>query len=580
MSVPGFNSPIPQASQAAQPPREVMATTDPLGLGPATNTVLQRAAGKPFGLLRAATRYAVGVTRTSAAAVARAAGVETDPVVEPEARDRRFKDLAWSENPVYFSLQQQYLLACQLAEDILEAGRSDQAEDLDDQKAAFLVRLLAEVSAPTNFALTNPEVLIRAFQTGGKSLLKGAANVLEDLANNDGMPQQVDNSGFSLGENLAVTPGRVIYRNELIELIQYAPQTEKVHEVPIVCSPPWINKYYVMDLAPERSFVEWAVQHERTVFMISYRDPDVSLQDMTMSDYLEKGVLTALDVVQEITGAPKVDLVGLCLGGAMASMAAAHLAARKDERLNTLSTFNTHVDYSTPGELAIMVDDETLERLKLRMEAKGGVLPARDMATAFDLLRPRDLVFRYVPTRWLMGEDAPAFDVLAWNVDSVRMPAKMHTEYLHELYGRNKLARGEYELAGQLLDLAKVKVDTYVVGAINDHIVPWHSSFLATDLLGGKVRYILSNGGHIAGIVNPPGPKAWYESLPAGQDDTTGAADIWRKNATKTQGSWWEDWVAWSNKRAGKLVAPPASGSNVHRPIGEAPGRYVKGLAA
>lgn len=568
----------PRLVESMAPVIEFLGKNDPLGLAPAAVTVLQRALNNPIGMMNAFGKLSQGMVQLQMAATARAVGVQTDAVIEGDPRDQRFAERTWSENPAFFALQQAYQLLSRFAEDVLQIGSTGDPDDLDDRKAAFLVRLMIEALSPTNFPGTNPEAMIRAFQTGGRSLIQGAANLLEDYVERGGMPQKVDTSGFALGVNLAVSPGQVVYRNKLIEIIQYAPKTEKVHEVPILCSPPWINKYYVMDLAPGKSLVEWMVSHGRTVFMISYRDPDVELGHLTMDDYLELGVLTALDVVEEITGAPKIDVLGLCLGGAMATMAVANLAAKGDERVNTLATLNTLVDYSEPGELGIFVDEKTLGRVKARMQDHGGVLPAQDMSKTFDLLRARDLVFRYVPKRWLMGETSPAFDILAWNDDAVRMPATMHTEYLESLYGQNRLARGEYELGGQRLNLKDITVDSYVVGAVNDHIVPWTSSYKVTGLTGGQVRYVLSSGGHIAGVVNPPSPKAWYEALPAGQDKSNGTAEAWRDAATRTQGTWWEDWLTWSEKRAGELVDPPSMGSETHPAIAEAPGAYVLGL--
>lgn len=569
-------APDPRLVEAMAPVIEFVGKNDPLGLTPATLTVVQRALKNPMGMISASTRLARGMVQLQMATAAKAVGVPTEPVVEPERGDRRFTERTWNDNAGFFALQQTYQLMCRLVEDVLKAGSSGDPADLDDRKAAFLARLATEALSPTNFPGTNPEALIRAFQTGGHSVVRGAAHMLEDYVQRGGRPQQVDSSGFALGDTLAATPGKVVFRNDLIELIQYEAQTEQVHAVPILCSPPWINKFYVMDLAPDRSFVEWMVSHGRTVFMISYRDPGVELGHLTMDDYLEQGVLTALDVVEEVTGGPKIDVVGLCLGGAMATMGVAHLAAKGDTRVNSLTTLNTLIDYSEPGELGIFTDDQTLKRMRTRMEDHGGVLPAKDMATTFDLLRARDLVFRYVPGRWLMGEKSPAFDVLVWNADSVQMPATMHTEYLEALYGQNRLARGDYALGGEPLNLKDVTIDLYVVGAVNDHIVPWTSSFAVSGLTGGKVRYVLSNGGHIAGVVNPPGPKAWFEALPAGKDSTTGTADSWRESATRSAGSWWEDWVTWSTKRAGKMVAPPQLGSEKHPPLTDAPGDYVR----
>ncbi len=564
---------VPTLATVTGAVRTTQAKLDPLGLVPAAGTVLSRAAGNPVGLVGAATRLATGLALTPVAAAARSLGLPAHPAVEPDPRDRRFSDPTWEGNPAFFALQQLYAVACRYADDVLAAG--NRGDDLADQKAHFAARLVTEALAPTNFPLTNPEVLVRGLQTGGLSYLQGLRLALEDLRERGGVPEQVDASGFELGRDLAATEGKVIFRNDLIELIQYAPQTDQVHEVPILCSPPWINKYYVMDLAPTRSFVEWAIQHQRTVFMISYRNPDESMRDLTMDDYLEQGVLAPLDVVTAVTGSEKVDLVGVCLGGALATMAAAHLAARGDERIGSITTMNTLLDYSDPGELGCMVDADTLERLTVRM-AETGFLASEDMAMAFNLLRPRDLIFRYVPSRWFKGEQAPAFDILAWNSDATRMPAAMHGTYLRDLYGDNLLAKGEYALGGITLDLSTVTADAYVVGAVNDHIVPWLSSHAATRLLGGQVRYVLSSGGHIAGIVNPPSPKAWYEAIPLGTDTPTDG-DLWREAATRHTESWWEDWARWSTERAGALTKPPRMGSRKYRPLGDAPGDYVRG---
>jgi polyhydroxyalkanoate synthase len=327
-----------------------------------------------------------------------------------------------------------------------------------------------------------------------------------------------------------------------------------------------------MDLAPGRSFLEWAVQHGRTVFAISYRNPDPSMRGVTLDDYLINGPREALDVIGEITGAPKVDIIGLCLGGALTAMLAAYLAAKGDDRLGSITLLNTLLDYGEPGVLGAFTDERTVERLERQMAGKG-VLESHQMAGTFDILRANDLIFSYVVSNWLMGQDPPAFDILAWNGDSTRMPAAMHSFYLRSLYMRNELARGELELAGQRLSLSDVTEDCYVVGAINDHIVPWHGSYKTVALMGGSVRYVLSSGGHIAGIVNPPGPKAWYETADlAGLDP-----EAWRAAAVRHKGSWWEDWTAWSDARAGDLVEPPPMGSGRYPALADAPGEYVFG---
>jgi polyhydroxyalkanoate synthase len=403
-------------------------------------------------------------------------------------------------------------------------------------------------------------------------VLAGARNFLDDLAHNGGRPRQVDTSSFEIGRNLAATPGRVVFRNDLMELIQYAPQTDQVHAVPMLASPPWINKYYVMDLSPGRSFIEWAVARQRTVFAISYRNPDASMSGVTLEDYLIHGPRTALDVICDITGAPVVDVVGLCLGGALTGMLAAYLSKAGDTRLGTVTLLNTLLDYTEPGVLGAFADQRTIARLEREM-ARTGLMPGSQMAVTFDILRANDLVFNYLVSGWLMGQPPPAFDILAWNADSTRLPAAMHSFYLRSLYGRNALAEGSLELAGETLSLADVKQDAYVVAAVNDHIVPWTSSYKATGLLGGSVRYVLSSGGHIAGIVNPPSPKAWYETAEHNPADPA----QWRAAAQRYGGSWWEDWAAWAASRAGALVEPPPLGSQRYPALAPAPGSYVRG---
>jgi polyhydroxyalkanoate synthase subunit PhaC len=559
-------------TQLTKATRNVQARVDPLGWSGATAAVAARAAGHPAALLGATAKLAGSSAHATVHTARMLAGLPAEPAVAPEASDNRFTDPAWTQNPFFAALQQAYLIGCQYLDDVLAAGRGD---DITDRKAAMALHLIADGLAPTNFLATNPSALVRAFQTGGRSVAAGMRYTLNDIRQRRGFPSQVDASGFKLGDNLAATAGSVIYRNELIELIQYKPQTDQVREVPVLFSPPWINKYYIMDLAPGRSLVEWAIRQGRTGFMLSYRNPDESMRDLTMDDYLTEGVLAALDVVTAITKADRVDVVSVCLGGAMATMAAAYLKAGGDDRIGALTLINTMLDYSEPGDLCTMVDPATLERLAIRMN-ETGFLAAEDMSAAFDILRPRDLIFRYVVSHWLLGEPTSAFDILAWNADSTRMPAAMHSAYLHSLYGRNELATGDFELAGRRLDLGAVTNDTYVVGAVNDHIVPWPASYAATRLLGGPVRYVLSNGGHIAGIVNPPSPKAWLEA----SEHRTGypeRPDQWRAACTRQSTSWWQDWASWSDSLAGDQIKPPTVGNSRYRRLTDAPGDYVHG---
>jgi len=566
------------AGDALGPEAGHFASLDTAGLRQSVLAVLMRAAGSPGDVAMAGVRFWSDLARVGPVAAARWLGAEAAPPV-PVPADKRFADRSWTDNPAFFALRQAYLAAARLTGDVRAAGAGD---PVADAKAELAAGFALDALAPTNFLLTNPAAMKRALDTGGASLVAGARNFLDDLLRNQGRPRQVDASSFAVGQNLAVTPGRVVFRNELMELIQYAPQTAKVRAVPLLASPPWINKYYIMDLAPGRSFIEWAVQHERTVFAISYRNADASMRGVTLADYLVHGPSAALDAIADITGAPKTDIVGLCLGGALTAMLAAYLTALGDDRLGSVTLLNTMLDYSEPGVLGAFTDEATIARLEQEM-AKKGYLEGSQMAGTFDLLRANDLIFSYVVSGWLMGEAPPAFDLLAWNADSTRMPAAMHSFYLRSLYLKNELSAGQLELAGERLSLGKVMNDSYVVGAVNDHIVPWASSYQAISLLGGDVRYILSSGGHIAGIVNPPGPKAWYESadgVPAGSASAGSVpadAAAWRAAAVRQSGSWWEDWTRWAQQRAGDRVKPPPLGNRRYPAAGRAPGSYVLG---
>jgi polyhydroxyalkanoate synthase len=413
-------------------------------------------------------------------------------------------------------------------------------------------------------------------ETGGASVLDGLRNFLDDMTANRGKPRQVDASQFEVGGNLACTPGKVVYRNDLMELIQYAPQTETVHAVPLLMSPPWINRYYIMDLAPGRSFVEWAVSHGHTTFAISYRNPDSSMREVGLEDYLLRGLGEAVDVVREITGAPKVNVAGLCVGGTLAVMLGAWLAGdtkTKDGTIASTTLLNTLVDFGEPGQLGVFTDTEAVTRVEARMAAEG-YLDGRELADTFDSLRANDLIWNYVGSSWLQGEGPPAFDILAWNADATNVPEATHSQYLRALYLSNSLARGSMRVKGRNLAPKGVTSDTYVLAARGDHITPWLGSYRTTGLLGGAVRFVLSSAGHIAGIVNPPGPKRKYWT----NDDLPPEPEGWLAGATEHPGSWWEDWAGWIAARAGdRKPAPLEPGSTAHPALTDAPGTYVTG---
>src|SRR3954467_459080 len=560
-----------RAAGVLAPESELFEDLDAAGFGEALAKAMRAGATNPLIPGQAAIQLFADLARVPLATAAECPGGEGGPPVPVDPKDRRFADPAWSTNPWFYGVRLSYLAASRFARNLVGSAS---LEPEVARKAEMATELMLDALAPTNFLATNPAALKRAFDTAGMSVAKGARIFFDDLLNNQGRPRQVDSSPFEVGRNLAATPAKVVYRNDLMELLQYEPQTDQVHAVPLLCSPPWINKYYVMDLAPGRSFIEWAVQHGRTVFAISYRNATKEMSGVTMDDYLVHGPQTALDVIQEITGADTVDIAGLCLGGALTAITNAYLMQSADSRIGTLTLFNTMLDYAEPGPLGTFTDRATVDKLERKM-AREGVLEGASMAGTFDVLRANDLIFNYGVSNWLMGQDPPAFDILAWNADGTRMPAAMHAFYLRHFYVENRLSAGTLEIAGKTIDLSAIKAPTYVVSAINDHIVPWESSYKTTGLVSGPVRFVLSSGGHIAGIVNPPGPKAWYQVAPT--DDALPADPAsWRAGAERRSGSWWEDWSTWSADHSGPMQDPPGMGSARHPVLADGPGTYVR----
>jgi len=538
----------------------------------AAGIALVKDPGAAAGIAAANARLAIGSAAAVRASAGRAVGSETAGPVTPAAGDKRFADPAYADNPLYFLLAQEYLLSGQLVTELLDTAGLDTVQDT---KARFAAKFIHDALAPTNTLLGNPAALRAAFDTGGKSVVRGAKNMLDDLLHNGGWPSQVDSSGFEVGVNMAATPGAVVYRSDLIELIQYTPQSEQVHSVPLLFCPPWINKYYIMDLAPGKSLIEWAVQHGHTCFAISYRNPDATMRDLGFEDYLRQGPLDAVRVVREITGSAEVNTVSVCLGGTLTAIALAHNAAIGDRSIKSATFLNTHTDFTVPGALGIFTDEATVAGLEKQM-AKEGFLDSDKMSHTFDALRANDLVFSYVVNNWLLGKKPPAFDLLVWNKDSTRMPAKMHSQYLRSCYLNNEFARGEFEIDGHKLEPGKVDIDSYVLAAVDDHIVPWVSGYKTTQLFGGDNRFVLSTSGHIAGIVNPPNPKAKHWT----NDDHPADPQEWKENAELQPGTWWQDWTTWIAKRGGSQVAAPRKlGSKDHPPVEAAPGSYVRARA-
>jgi polyhydroxyalkanoate synthase len=567
----------PQSSEPAEPSvldrlgiaEDPMAGADPVSFLRSLAAAGTALVKNPVGAAAANARLMIGMGAAMRAAAGRSVGLDIAGPVSPERGDKRFNEPAYADNPLYYLLEQHYLLGNQFVTELLDAAGLDSTQDV---KARFAATFILNACSPTNTLAGNPAALREAFETGGKSLARGARNMLDDLVHNGGWPSQVDATGFEVGVNMAATPGSVVYRSDLIELIQYEPQAKRVHSVPLLFCPPWINKYYIMDLAPGKSLIEWAVQHGHTCFAISYRNPDASMRDLGFEDYLTQGPLDAVRVVKEITGASEVNTVSVCLGGTLTAIALAHNAAVGDRSIKSATFLNTLTDFSVPGALGVFTDEPTIAGLEKQM-AKRGFLESDKMAHTFDALRANDLVFAYVVNNWLLGKKPPAFDLLVWNKDSTRMPAKMHSEYLRACYLNNEFARGEFVVGGEPVDPGKVDVDTFVLSAIDDHIVPWVSGYRTTQMLGGHNRFVLSTSGHIAGIVNPPGPKPKHWVNDASPSD----AEEWKNGATLVEGTWWEDWTTWIAKQGGPKVAPRRIlGNKDFPPIEPAPGSYAR----
>jgi polyhydroxyalkanoate synthase subunit PhaC len=496
-------------------------------------------------------------------------GSAEPPAVAPPPSDRRFADRAWKENPFLRGALGTYVASSQFARKMLDAA---ELSPQDHRKASFALEVALDAAAPSNLPWLNPSVVKEAVDTGGLSAARGLATFADDVISNRGQPRQFERGAFEVGKSLAATPGRVVFRNHLIELIAYEPQTETVFEQPIVYSPAWINKYYVLDLSPGRSLIEHAVRAGFTVFAISYRNPDAGMSQLLLDDYLRDGLLTALDQATTITGSPVANILSVCIGGTLAMMGLGVLAARDEaDRVGWGTLTVSLADYSEPGAIGAFADERTIRRIE-RRNARRGYLASADLSTPFTLMRSNELVWNYVVSNWYMGRKPPAFDILAWNADSTRLPAAMHSQFLRRCYLENRLVTpGAFEIDGTGVDLSHVRTPLYVVGAERDHIALWRGVYRTTQLVGGPVRFVLTSGGHIAGMVNPPGKgNARHYVNEAAQYSPD--PDQWLAGATRVDGSWWEDWIAWASERSGARVAPP------ELPEGEpAPGTYVRG---
>jgi polyhydroxyalkanoate synthase len=489
-----------------------------------------------------------------------------------EANDKRFKHPEWSENAIFSFVKDSYLVA---AKSILSAVRAVKGmDDATARRLDFYTRQFVDALSPSNFIATNPEVLTATLESGGQNLLRGLENLLVDLERGNGRLSitMTDMKAFRLGENIATTPGKIVYQNELMQLIQYWPSTQEVRRRPLLIMPPWINKFYVLDLQPKNSFIKWAVDQGHTVFVISWVNPDKKLAEKSFENYMIEGPLAALDAIEAATGERRVNTIGYCLGGTLLASTAAYSAAKSDDRMASATYFVTLVDFTDVGDMAVFIDEQQLASLERRMRERG-YLEAQDMATAFNLLRANDLIWSFVVNNYLLGKEQMPFDLLFWNSDSTRMPAAMHSFYLRKMYHQNLLAKpGGINLADTPIDLSKIRTPTFILSTREDHIAPWKSTYAATRLYSGPVKFVLSASGHMAGVISAPGSKYGHWT----NDNLLLGPDEWFADATPHQGSWWPVWDQWVTQLDSGRVPAREPGGGKLTIIEDAPGSYVR----
>lgn len=533
------------------------------GMSADPGTVMQR----QFGLWNDYAKLMATMSR-------RLAGEEVLPTIEPAPGDKRFAHPAWTENQMLDFVKQSYLTFSRWMEDTMtEVEGMDEHEK---KKAQFYTTQFVNAFSPTNFAMLNPEVIEATLQSKGENLLKGLRNLLEDLDRGDGdlAIRQADLDHFKLGENIATTPGKVVFQNEIIQLIQYDPTTKKVAKAPLLICPPWINKFYILDLQPKNSFVKWVVDQGRTVFVVSWVNPEPKLKNKTFEDYIRQGLFAALGAVHDATGEEKVDAIGYCIGGTMLATALALMAAKGDKRINSATFFTAQADFTEAGDLLLFVDDEQLLAIEKQMDAAGGVLEGRAMSTTFNMLRSNDLIWSFVIDNYMKGKDPAKFDLLFWNSDATRMPKNVHLFYLREYYQHNRLAVGEMVMDGETLKLDQINIPVFMQAGETDHIAPANSIYKTARLFGGSnIQYMLAGSGHIAGVVNHPDKNKYHHStntaLPATLED-------WKTGAEHHPGSWWPHWMKWLNNVSPGRSAARAPGDGKLAIIEDAPGSYVR----
>jgi polyhydroxyalkanoate synthase len=563
--------------QFAQKQEQSMSSAmrDEMGIAKAFLDLYSRMAGDPNLMAAVAVNWWVDAARLWQSSWMKMMGVQAPAVAEPGKGDARFKDPDWSSNFLFDYLKQSYLLAARHIQ-----GAVAQVEGLSpesEKKVEFFTRQYVNALSPSNFVLTNPQVLRETVNSGGQNLIRGLNNLLADIEKGNGELRisMTDESAFKLGKNVATTPGKVVFQNDLMQLIQYEPRTKDVYQRPLIIIPPWINKYYILDLRESNSFIRFALEQGHTVFVISWVNPDARLAQKGFDDYMFEGPLAALDAVEKATGEKQVNFIGYCLGGTLLGATLGYLESKKQSnRIASTTFFVSLLDFSKPGELGVFIDEAQVENLERKMNERG-YLKGSEMAGTFNMLRSNDLVWSFVVNNYLMGKDPFPFDLLYWNADSTRMPARMHSFYLRNMYIKNLLGKpGGISLLGVPIDLSRVKLPSYFISTVEDHIAPWKTTYIGSKYLGGPVRFVLGGSGHIAGIVNPPSAKKYHYWT---NDSNPATPDEWFKTAKQTPGSWWNDWQAWMEKQNGGEHKVPARkpGDGRLKVIEDAPGGYA-----
>ncbi len=546
---------------------------DPLNISGAGLALLKQMAAHPTTMLNAQFELWRDYLNLLQHTARRAMGGKAEPVTAPAPGDRRFRDPEWQQNQVFDFIKQSYLLTANWIERTVASVPG--MDERTHNRALFYARQFADAIAPSNFILTNPEVLRETMRSNGENLVRGLDNLLSDLERGQGELSIRQTSGnFILGKDIAATPGKVIFRNELLELLQYAPSTDQVHRIPLLIFPPWINKFYILDLRPENSFVKWAVGRGYTVFVVSWVNPGPALASKTFEDYMREGIFAALDAVKSATGEDEANLIGYCIAGTLLAATLAYSAGTGEYRgrIKSATFLAAQADFAQAGDLQVFVDDEQLASLEEQMRRSGGVLEGSRMATTFNLLRANDLIWSFVVNNYLLGREPVPFDLLYWNSDTTRMPLNLHLAYLRECYRDNSLSEGRMRIGSQRLDIGKIATPAFFHAAKEDHIAPAASVYRGARLFGGEVRFMLAGSGHIAGVINPPAAGKYQhwtnDALPA-------TLDLWRAGATEHAGSWWPYWDSWLAARSGELVSARIPGDGALPVLGDAPGTYV-----